>query len=249
MPERMGLAVPIVAAQYQWEYRNTGDDWTFGGVMRDGVHNRTIGFTAPACDELRLRAVGSSVSSANRVHLAGLSISEGLTFDIDGTVIAQPTITRPSETNHFTFRFDPVNESGIELVITGLAQRKLDIRQFFFAKLEWQPDRNYDNESAETSGVEYLDQTTRSSNYQNKVSGGRSLSLSFSLQTEETMLDLLHLEKNLTNQGFCLFERDADSAEVRQDYCFAVNLRVGETTPTAFNKYTINTQMKEAFEQ
>lgn len=251
MSERMGFSLPILGVEYSYEYRDTGESWIDGGVMSEGVHKRTIGFTSPLCDEIRFTASSNSSFTLDRFHLAGLSISEGLTFDSSSGLSdePQPVIYRPSQTNHFTFKLSESSATSHSFTIKGINQRKIDIRQLFFAKLEWQPVLNYANESPELTGFEYLDQKTRHSNYQKKISGGRVLDLQFNNQTEDHALDIVHIEKNKTEDGFLLFERDSESITLRQDYFFAANIRVTDLTPISINKFRITVNIKEAFEQ
>jgi hypothetical protein len=219
--------------------------------MTGGANKVTIGFTSPVCDELRITATTTASTAIDRIHFAGLSISSGLVFDSSSGLSseAQPTITRLSPTNHYTFRVTTETATTHTVTITGIAQAKLDIRQMFFAELDWRPTINYANESDQGDELIYLDQSAGGSHYQTKTGGGRSQALGLIDETEANILDLLHLEKNQTVAGLCLFERDADSTTLRQDYAYAVNIRTAGVTPTAIDKYRAVLNIKEAFEQ
>lgn len=252
MAEKAAFCVPIKGAMYTFEYRDTGGTWSTPERMVGGVRP-AIGFTSPVCDELRITATSTDSVAVDWIHLAAMSIASGLTFDSSQGLSAepQPTIQRPSSSgnNHFTFQVPETDSTTHTLTINGIAQRRLDIRQFFFAKTAWEPRLNYENGEQQLSGIVYLDQSTVSANYQSKSGAGRATAVEFQLETEDKALDLSHLEKNLTNDGFCLFVRDTLNPVLRQDYAYASNIRVTGITRTAFEKFTINAEIKEAFEQ
>ena len=249
MPELMGLSAPLLGAKYEYEYRDTLGSWSTIARMPGGANTPTIGFTAPACDELRITATTVSSTAIDRIHLAGVSIASGLVFDSSSGLSgeAQPAITRPDATNHYTFRVSTETATIHTLTITGIAQAKIDIRQIFFAKLTLQPTVNYDATSPFSTGLKYIDQNTLSFNQQKFDGGGRSYELGLFLQTEDSILDLIEFEKNKTINQLCLFERDADSVTVRQDYCFAANIRMVGISPASDDKYSATLNIKETF--
>lgn len=249
MAEKMGLSAPLLGAKYEYEYRDTGGAWSTIARMPGGANTPTIGFTAPPADELRITATTATSTAIDRIHLAGVSIASGLVFDSSSGLSseAQPTITRPDSTNHYTFRVSTETATTHTLTITGIAQAKIDIRQIFFAKLTWQPSKNYDVESAIDTGISYIDQSTLSFNQQKYDGGGRSEQLGLSLQSEDSILDLIHFEKNQTINQLCLFERDADSVTLRQDHTFAVNIKTTNIKPVSDDIFNATLNIKEAF--
>lgn len=250
MAEKMGLSAPLLGAKYEYEYRNTAGSWSTIARMPGGANTPTIGFTTPViCDELRITATTTASTAIDRIHLAGLSIASGLIFDSSSGLSseAQPTITRPDSVNHYTFRVSTETATTHTLTITGIGQSKLDIRQVFFAKLTWQPAKNYETTSPTETGIKYIDQSTISFNQQKIDGGGRSDSLGLFLLTEDSILDLVDFEKNKTVYQLCLFERDADSVTVRQDYSFAASIRTTEIIPDADDTYSATLNIKEVF--
>jgi len=252
MSEKMGLSAPLLGAKYEYEYRDTGGAWSTITRMPGGANTPTIGFTAPPADELRITATTANSTAIDRIHLAGVSIASGLVFDSSSGLSseAQPTITRPDSTNHYTFRVSTETATTHTLTITGIAQAKIDIRQIFFAKLDWQPtgqSANYNNGSPRDTGEAYINQSTLSFNQQKRDGGGRVEALSLSGLTEDSILDLTYLEKTKTVGQFCLFERDADSVSVRQDYCLAVTIQTTDINPESINTFSATLNIKEAF--
>jgi len=249
MAEKMGLSAPLLGAKYEYEYRDTGGSWSAIARMPSGANTPTIGFTAPPADELRITATTATSTAIDRIHLAGVSIASGLVFDSYSGLSseAQPTITRPDSTNHYTFRVSTETATTHTLTITGIAQAKLDIRQIFFAKLTWQPSKNYDVESSADTGISYINQSTLSFNQQKYDGGGRAEQLGLSLQSEDSILDLIHFEKNQTINQLCLFERDADSVTLRQDYAFAVNIKTTNIKPVSDDIFSATLNIKEVF--
>lgn len=251
MANKMGLSVPLKNASYSFEYRDTGGAWSTPEAMTGGANNVYRGFTSPVCDELRITATSTVSAPIDRIHLAGLSISSGLVFDSSSGLVSepQPVITRLSETNHYTFKVTETDSTSHSLTITGIGQQKLDIRQIIFAKLTWSPDYNYDFGSTLQVSNSFQDQQSFDSRYQRKTFGGRSQTLQLNYQSEETLLDLAHLIKNLTCDGFCLFERDTETTPIRQDYHFAIQASMSGITDVAYDKKSTELTIKEAFNQ
>jgi len=246
---QMALVKPLTDALYTYEYRDTGGAWSNEAPMTGGANNPYRNFVSPPCDELRITGKTGAASSVDRIHLSSVGTYGALVFDSSSGLVAEPapSLERPHRTNHITFRVDEEVSTSHTLTITGIGGVSMGFRQVVFGKTWWSPDMNYSYGSAFQNGAQFSSSQSNASLYQRKVFSGKGQALSLTEQAKDTLLDLDYLLSDLTIEGFCLFERDKNSAALDQSDVLPVFCSTSGITHTKYTHYSTSLTIKEAF--
>ena len=201
------LSAPISGATYTYAYKNTADvNYSNEIAMLSGVDRPEINFVSPVCDELRISFTSPDVV-LDKIHLAGLNLS-GLSFEFthDGGThsFAQEIYPRSRPSQRQTMQFPSVTTSSGQLVISGIAQRKLNIDQVVFCATAWGEHCYTGHEDSLMH--QYNRHQTIGFNGASYRGNSTSRSISFSFMDYDEYEDLSELLNYTLTDRYCLVE-------------------------------------------
>jgi len=212
----LALTVPKENAVFRYSYRDTGGIFSAEQIMEGGAGDQSSTFTTPEpCDELRLTATFPSAIDLDRTHFAGLSIVQGLTFDLDwGATTSQTLSTRAGLFQNETLRDATSTPATVFTVtISGIAQRQLTFDQFVLGKVNWQPVETFDDDTGHKSPKRYSRQRTKNHSRQRLTDSARLLNPFFWSLTGDEYDDLVHVCDTVSDTGYLLVELDPESLD------------------------------------
>jgi len=249
------FCIPLYDGSFSYAVRNTGDAWPDLATMTGGVIHPQRTFSFPICDEVRINFNATTDQLVKLAYISGLSL-DGLNFE----VLAGPglssklndpqsfeTIVRPKSRQ--LLEWSPVSTSEVEVIITGVNQRVLDIEQIIFCAESFQPARNFDGNQPARIGSIYNDLISRASGRRKINSKLRRFRFPFLTLSESEIdqLDFTITEK--LNGGFCLVRLDPTNTTGKYNFLASIVLDNGESTQySGSNEQTIVNAL-EAYEQ
>lgn len=226
----IAIGRPILDATFTYAYRNTGGSWSSEIPMTRGISPETQddNFVAPVCDELRFTANLTNSEPLRAVHLCGLNIASGLTFEVLGaatlTTQAQTVYAFPEQTHRQTIYFSETTHNQFQLIVTGLNQRVFDMDYLMFADISWQPVQNFNNSSPLTLGQRFISMQTNASNSQKLDRSTTAETFNFTMMKDIEYRSLNHLIKMKTVGGMCLVIVDDESTDHQDSYIGLISI-------------------------
>lgn len=222
------FSYPILDATFTYASRATAGSWSSETVLDVGVNEPDDNFVSPVCDELRITMTPSTSTTIDRVHVTGLNILSGLSFEVVGSgslvTDAQNVHTYPAATYRQTIRFTAAAHTSFQLIITGIGQQALDIRQIMFAKKYVTPTYNFQNDSPLTLGTRFITSRTYGTNHQKADDTTRTEIMNFALMADDDYKKIDYMIRRLTLDGFCLVETDSESDDHEDSYLGYIQL-------------------------
>lgn len=242
------LCRPLSEATVTYAFRDSGGEFSEEIIMDRGINEPSRNIIFPVCDEIRITATLPEIGEFDRVHLAGLNILDGLSFDIaGGDSIDQAVYARPKSTHRQTLRFDPVNTLTPTLTISGINQRQLQMRQMMFAKVGFTPEYCFDYGSIAQISNRFTPSQTGGSNYFQIADTTHGRAANFSNQSDDAVLDAEYFLDEILDRGYCLLEENDQSDDHTDSYIARVSM--SEVNPVAFNLNSFTLNYLEAFKQ
>lgn len=231
----LAITAPILPATFTYAFRETGGAWSAEFALVRGVNAPTRNFLAPACDELRITMTTPGDVVLERIHLCGLNISAGLTFEVAGgattDTIPQTTPTRPRNSHRQTLRRTGPATDTHTLTITGIGQQNLNILDMVWGGPPFYPSDNYEQTSPFSFAPTQVQLNAGSSAYLKTKYRNGYFNAKFVKVERENFLDLEYLiTHTLGDNTPGLVELNSTSDEPRDTFIANIEL-VGEATP------------------
>lgn len=244
------ISHPILDATFTYASRATLGAWSSETVLDVGVNEPDDNFVSPVCDELRITMTPTASTEIDRVHITGLSILTGLSFEVVGSTSlvtdAQNVHAYPASTHRQTVRFTAATHTSFQLIITGIGQAALDIRQIMFAKTYFAPNYNFQNESPLNLGTRFKAMRSKGANHKRIDDSTRNEVMNFALMADDDYKKLDYMIRQLTLDGFCLIETDSVSDDHEDSYLGYIQLGQISRSHTDIKEFNLTLTEKYA---
>ena len=249
------FCIPVYDGSFSYAVRNTGDAWPDLATMTGGVVHPQRTFSFPICDEVRINFNATTDQLVKLAYISGLSL-DGLNFEVlaGSGLTSQLNVSQSVETivrpkSRQLLEWSPVNTGEVEIIITGVNQRVLDIEQIIFCTESFQPVRNFIGDQPARIGSIYNDLISRTSGRRKLNSKLRRFRFPLISLTESEIDVLDHTITEKLNGGFCLIRLDPTNTSGKYNFLASIALDNGEATQYSGTDEQTIVNALEAYEQ
>ena len=246
--------IPVIDANFSFATRNDGGDWSSFEPLTDGVARPSRTASFKQCDEILIEASFSEFYDIGLIHLSGLSL-KGLYFSVldenDKQLLASDSNLElyPRAKIRKTLEFPARSTKMVKVLISGIAQRFLDLEQIVFCGQIVKPSTHFDGGSPFRMGATFTNLNSQTHSSQKLNSKLRAFNAPF-LKLSKNDAALLDYSITETMQnGFCFVRLGDNKISGEYNFLAFISMVSGNATQVVddFKSMTIN--IIEAYEQ